>query len=476
MIEIQYGVGYIFDFPLIDYGATPFVADHTPVAGDAKVSGDDLIFTNLTAETIAFTSGSEAPRNGDLLTGATSGQTLRVIGYRLTSGTWAGTDAAGKLFVHSASGVFQAENLNNTSTGTANVLTIGADLDGAGIFQYIANGMNAAGITPTEAQTQYGVLAVRDAAGTEWEDQAIPFKTYGHPLAADPRGVAFAGELDVPATDIASDGTTVNLPTTYDYQSPGNNDDINGAWIDIWDDDGQRDGAYISDYVAVDGVCTLLDALRYDFTGAARVYYAVTLDRNAPVHVMDKLSTLPLSVQEKLDVNTEADAAATGYDAATGAEIAAVITLLGAVDTAAATGAVTDTDNFMAYVKQLVTAILLGVGTDGVTLATAQALYAPNKIVPDAAGTLSALLGIVTDSVNDIAATTTGFTITTTVGTDVRVGMLRFTSGALAGEARLVSLTGTTCAVLSDSSMPAALKAFSAAPANAVTFQFTPLG
>ena len=79
------------------------------------------------------------------------------------------------------------------------------------------------------------------------------------------------------------------------------------------------------------------------------------------------------------------------------------------------------------------------------------------------------------DTINDAAATVTGFTVTTSVGSDVRTGTLRLTSGTLAGEARLVSWTGTTVAVLSHADMPSALKQFSAAPANGVTFTFTPL-
>lgn len=82
---------------------------------------------------------------------------------------------------------------------------------------------------------------------------------------------------------------------------------------------------------------------------------------------------------------------------------------------------------------------------------------------------------VVQDSINDASATATGFTVTTTVGSDTRVGFLRLTSGTLEGESRLVSWTGTTVAVLSDSSMPTALKQFSAAPADSTTFDFRPL-
>jgi hypothetical protein len=82
---------------------------------------------------------------------------------------------------------------------------------------------------------------------------------------------------------------------------------------------------------------------------------------------------------------------------------------------------------------------------------------------------------VIQDTINDAAATTTGFTVTTSVGADVRKGFLRLTSGSLAGESCLVSWTGTTVAVLSDTSMPTALKQFSTAPANGVSFDFRPL-
>ena len=83
--------------------------------------------------------------------------------------------------------------------------------------------------------------------------------------------------------------------------------------------------------------------------------------------------------------------------------------ILGAVDDAAAAGAVTDSDTVVAYVKQLITAILLGVGTDGVTLATAQGNYAPNVVVPDAAGVAPTAAEIVNEFETQSQADPTGF-------------------------------------------------------------------
>jgi len=59
---------------------------------------------------------------GDTLTGATGGATAVVLSITLSSGTWAGGDAAGLFVLTGKSGTFQAENLNEGAN--ANVATI----------------------------------------------------------------------------------------------------------------------------------------------------------------------------------------------------------------------------------------------------------------------------------------------------------------------------------------------------------------
>jgi hypothetical protein len=454
MIEIPWGEGFIFDFPLIDAGAQGFVTDHTPAAGDAKLSTDDIVAANPTAETIAFTSGSEAPRAGDTLTGATSAETLVVIGYRLTSGTWGGGTAAGELFVHTASGVFQAENLNNTTTGTANVMTIGADLDGAGIFQYIENGYNAAAITPAEAQTKFGRLMVIDVAGAEWEDQAILFKTYGHPLAADSRGVAYAGYLDAPATDIDSSGTWIDLPLTYDYQSPANDDDINGAWIEVEDDSGVIDGDYITDFTASSGRCLLLNGIRYDLTGAGWIKYNVYLERNVPANVRAKLATLDLTATEQASVNAQCDTAisdgalataagVTAAHVATDADIAAVQALAAA---SAAWGAINSGIVFRGPVSAADPGVSFTIG--GLAGQGAGAFIDANTpwyayVFRDAGGIGGAPQGEVRQITGYTSATglftTAAFTVPVAVGDDIII-----MSGRIAAIPEILADTGTT--------------------------------
>lgn len=76
--------------------------------------------------TLAYTSGgTHEVLVGDILTGATSGATARVISLTLTSGTWAGGDAAGTFTLCDKSGTFVAENLDEG--GNSDVCTIAAD-------------------------------------------------------------------------------------------------------------------------------------------------------------------------------------------------------------------------------------------------------------------------------------------------------------------------------------------------------------
>lgn len=77
---------------------------------------------------LAFTSGGTYEvLEGDTITGATSTETAVVERINLTSGTWAGGDAAGWLTLSSPSGAFQAENLNVGAN--MNVATIAGDAD-----------------------------------------------------------------------------------------------------------------------------------------------------------------------------------------------------------------------------------------------------------------------------------------------------------------------------------------------------------
>lgn len=183
----KYGVGALFSTALIDGAGDPpglTFAAPTLVAGDLKRSTDLLALGNLTAEYGAFTSGGTSiPAVGDTLTGATSSQTCVVIGYKLTSGTWAGGDAAGYIFVEQVSGAFSSENLNNTTQSVSNQLTLTADFTPSIGGLAISDEIWLA-LTSAEMTCRQGMVLIEDQAATVWAADGIAFETFGHANAA----------------------------------------------------------------------------------------------------------------------------------------------------------------------------------------------------------------------------------------------------------------------------------------------------
>lgn len=93
-------------------------------------------FYKYTERRVAYTSGGTTEIVvGDWIVGATSGAKAEVVGVTLTSGTWAGGDAAGVLTVRSQHGTFQSENLK-VAAGT-NDATIATDTAICTEAQYI---------------------------------------------------------------------------------------------------------------------------------------------------------------------------------------------------------------------------------------------------------------------------------------------------------------------------------------------------
>lgn len=93
-------------------------------------------------KTLAYTSGGTYEVvAGNIVVGATSGATARVVSLTKASGTWAGGDAAGTLSLCDQSGSFQAENLkvgaeNDTCTVGGN--SSDANLTAADTFDLTA--------------------------------------------------------------------------------------------------------------------------------------------------------------------------------------------------------------------------------------------------------------------------------------------------------------------------------------------------
>lgn len=193
MEPIKYGVDHLFTrIPLVTLDDADFLASATIAAGDAKIRKDTGLAANLSAEAVAFTSGSEEPTNGDTIDGATSGASGTFMFAVLTSGSWGGGDAAGTLFLKSVSGTFQSENLD-INGGTANVMTIGGDTT-AGLIAEEEDGTYAVAITAAESQCETGGITIKDQTNPkEFEDQTIRFWTLGHAnafLSAIPQAAA----------------------------------------------------------------------------------------------------------------------------------------------------------------------------------------------------------------------------------------------------------------------------------------------
>lgn len=100
---------------------------------------------------------------GELATGGVSGSTARVTAIVLTSGTWAGGNAAGTMYFYGYSAAFQAEQVNFSGGGH---MDIAADLSVCA-WQTIKTGATAARIAPGDrtmiAKTAGGVTSIGNA-------------------------------------------------------------------------------------------------------------------------------------------------------------------------------------------------------------------------------------------------------------------------------------------------------------------------
>lgn len=142
---------------------------------------------------LSFTSGGTYEIvEGDTITGATSGCTAVVTRVVLTSGTWAGADAAGKVIFASQSTTFQAESLNvgaNTNVATIAGNSSAITLLPSGRIEWINHNFRGAG----GSERTYGV----DGVNRGWEFDGTVFVPIDTGMTSDkPTHVhAFKGHL-----------------------------------------------------------------------------------------------------------------------------------------------------------------------------------------------------------------------------------------------------------------------------------------
>lgn len=125
---------------------------------------------------IDFTSGGTTEiAEDDTITGDVSGATATVKRVIVTSGTWAGGDAAGRLIIYSQTGTFQAENLLVSAVNLATVTgdsTANAFQPG-GRFEFRNHNFYGA----SDLKRMYGVDGV--SKGFEWDGSVFVFVKTG---------------------------------------------------------------------------------------------------------------------------------------------------------------------------------------------------------------------------------------------------------------------------------------------------------
>lgn len=130
-----------YGFVIDDYDASEADKSGVAVVRDAVIDPDHLAWP------MVFTSGgTDVPRVGDVVVGATSSHTGEIAKITLSGGSWAGGDAAGTLWLRKVTGEFQAEDLDIDARGITNFATIAAGLKTAGNLALL----KAAGIVTRE--------------------------------------------------------------------------------------------------------------------------------------------------------------------------------------------------------------------------------------------------------------------------------------------------------------------------------------
>jgi len=143
--------------------------------------------SQLSAErSVAFTSGGTAELTaGTDIEGATGGATATVTYVSLSSGTWAGGDAAGTIYLKDQTGTFEAENLD--TTGQANICTIGGNsaVTNGPLGKYLASFYDRIWLAYI-SDDGYGTA---DSYGVMWTDvdDATDFTAIGSSVAGNQR-------------------------------------------------------------------------------------------------------------------------------------------------------------------------------------------------------------------------------------------------------------------------------------------------
>jgi hypothetical protein len=302
-----------------------------------------------------------------------------------------------------------------------------------------------------------------DTASSVFLRRQFTVVTTHHPAAGDPKGVVYVGRLLTP-NDLPASGLYIDIPANAshaDYSAslpfgglygvPETDDICANMWIEVFDErTGVRDVAEIKSYDPNGGASA--NEGRATFAVGGGLKFATTLRACSQLKYRVYESNIgrvaELATQASTDVQAAANAALVAQ------KLDHLVAQPDSDDPA--------TNSIIAK------------------LAAASGDWSDFDPASSALSMLSAMLsyfGVTTGDVNDVSATATSFTVTSNVGADKIFGTLRFTSGALTNESRLVLHTGTTVTVMPSSAVTglAGLDAFSATPADNDTFIFIPL-
>jgi hypothetical protein len=170
-------------------------------------------------------------------------------------------------------------------------------------------------LTAAETTTDYGFVALIDAAGAEWCNDGIAFKTVGHPSAADPQGCilsdAVGSATGQSTTNIRLSGAPATAPKPGHYFEV-----VSGTAIGNCGRVKTYTAAGTYDVVPYDALTIALGA-----DSVVKFYRDSTLD---PARVVAQ-ENIDFGALQKTSLDTIGDTVATNYDAATGTEIAEVL-------------------------------------------------------------------------------------------------------------------------------------------------------
>ena len=148
--------------------ATLSVAQTGNIGAGCRVTYDTSKVAYIAPAKLAFTSGGTFQvKLGHRIVGAISGAEAIIRAVELTSGTWAGGDAAGNFYLESQTGTFQSENID--VDGNSNVATISSDSVGNMSTTFVLK--TATGGTPGNEASAVTVnsIAHEYASGSAWE-------------------------------------------------------------------------------------------------------------------------------------------------------------------------------------------------------------------------------------------------------------------------------------------------------------------